>query len=131
MHIPCLIITDIDSVDLKGNTCCVSQGEYSSNATINEWVKKVKSIKHDAKIPLSSITSLTVEEKTDEMIHLEFQTEEDKICGRSLEDAIINCNRTMFIGSEPATEESIKFRGNSKTTFALDLINLRLQFAHF
>ncbi len=122
LDIPCLIITDIDSVNSEGKKCEVSKGIRSSNTTINNWVRKVKGMKQTDEITLTSIKSLTIEEKTDKKIHLEFQSCENGICGRSLEEAIINCNRTLYQKSESLSEKDIEFNGKSKTTFALDLL---------
>ena len=79
-------------------------------------------MKQTDEITLTSIKSLTIEEKTDKKIHLEFQSCENGICGRSLEEAIINCNRTLYQKSESLSEKDIEFNGKSKTTFALDLL---------
>lgn len=122
LNIPCLIITDIDSVDSEGKKCKVSKGTHSSNATINNWVRNVKGLKQEDEISLSLINSLSIDEKTVGKIHLEFQIYENDICGRSLEEAIMNCNRDLYLKSESLSEDDIEFNGKSKTTFALDLL---------
>lgn len=122
LGIPCLILTDIDSIDAERKRTYVSKGKSTSNSTIKYWIKKVKSLSDDEKIDLQDVIKLTKGEKTDGKIHIEFQTKENKLCGRSLEEAIMNVNRDYYKLKEPVTEESLKFDGNSKTDFALKLI---------
>ena len=79
-------------------------------------------MKQEDEISLSLINSLSIDEKTVGKIHLEFQIYENDICGRSLEEAIMNCNRDLYLKSESLSEDDIEFNGKSKTTFALDLL---------
>ena len=52
-----------------------------------------------------------------------FQIQEQNLCGRSLEEAIRNSNRSLFGLPEDATEDDIAFdKQKSKTDFALELI---------
>lgn len=71
---------------------------------------------------LKDIISMSEEDKSMENLHIEFQTEENGICGRSLEEAIMNVNRSLFEISQEAKENEIEYKGKSKTDFALSLI---------
>lgn len=122
LGIPCLILTDIDSIDENQKSSYVSRGKSTSNSTIKYWIKKVKNLTDDEKIYLQDVMKLKKVEKTDGKIHIEFQTKENKLCGRSLEEAIKNINRDYYKLQEPVTEKSLKFDGDSKTDFALKLI---------
>lgn len=135
LGIPCLIITDIDSCiqkrSIKNNKTIisypasfVSEGTTTSNAAIKWWYSKVKGLteKDSTPIELSKIIAMNDHDKTWENCHLEFQTEEDKLCGRSLEEAIRNVNRAHYKIPENPTEKDIEFEEKSKTTFALDFI---------
>ena len=125
LDIPCLIITDIDSIDDSRNKVVVSQGKKTSNATLKWWVKEVKGIqeKNISMISLNDVISLTKEQKTIGKCHIEFQTEEKGLCGRSLEEAIKNVNRNEYDLSDSITEDDLTFReSGGKTDFALDLI---------
>lgn len=118
---PCLILTDIDSTRYRKKVV-VSEGVRSSNSTINRWVKTVKNYADSKKVTLAEIIKLTSEQKTNNNCHLEFQVEENGLCGRSLEESIINVNREIFGLTRAVTEEKLNFSGKSKTDFALDLI---------
>ncbi len=126
LEIPTLIITDIDPANSEGKKSLVSEGDHTTNAAINDWYKRVNNIsdsnRNKKKIPLEDIINMSEEEKTIGKCHIEFQTEENGICGHSLEEAIINVNREHFNISNNATEEEITFSGK-KTDFALRLIN--------
>ncbi len=124
LGLPCLILTDIDSMKNGRTKETVSKGLTTSNATIKWWVRKVKGIPQNSetKISLSDIISLTDTEKTIGKCHIEFQTKENGLCGRSLEEAIINVNRSHFGHSDSVTEEQLVFDEKSKTDFALNLI---------
>ncbi len=123
LGIPCLIITDIDSVS-DNRSVAVSKGDSTSNATIKWWMKTCNGITNDKtkKINLKDVISLQQEKKTIGKCHIEYQTEEDGLCGHSLEEAIRNVNRTYYGLTSPVTETSIAFTGKSKTDFALSLI---------
>lgn len=125
LGIPCLILTDLDSVSgPKGKSVSVSLGETTSNETLKWWVRKNKGIPDDGdtKVALTEITSMSPDEKTRCKCHIEFQTEEDGLCGRSLEEAIQNVNRAHYELGENPTENDLKFSGKCKTDFALQLI---------
>lgn len=122
LGIPCLILTDIDSM-IDGRTkSVVSAGKTTSNATIKWWLRKLNNLPDKSKISLSDIIALKDEEKTIDKCHIEFQTKEQGLCGRSLEEAIRNVNRAHYGLSEKPTEEEIEFEEKSKTDFALNLI---------
>jgi hypothetical protein len=65
---------------------------------------------------------MTTDNKTRNKCHIEFQTFESGVCGHSLEEAIINVNRSYYGLDDNATEEDLEFKGKSKTDFALNLI---------
>ncbi len=68
------------------------------------------------------IILLSFDQKTLNKVHIEFQTTENGICGRSLEESIINVNRSLFGIGNSVDEDKIEFKGKSKTEFALNLI---------
>lgn len=123
LGLPCLILTDLDSVSGK-QSVPVSQGETTSNETIKWWIRKNKGFQEDdkTKIDLTEITSMTSNEKTRNKCHIEFQTEEAGLCGRSLEESIRNVNRAYYELGDRITEADLKFTGKSKPDFALDLV---------
>lgn len=124
LGLPCLILTDIDSM-IDGRTkAVVSKGKTTSNATIKWWMRKIKGILQNSKdkIYLADITAATDAEKTLGKCHIEYQTSENGICGRSLEEAIMNVNRSHYGFTEPVAEEDLEFTEKSKTDFALNLI---------
>ncbi|MCH5304435.1 MAG: AAA family ATPase, partial [Ruminococcus sp.] len=121
LGIPGLIITDIDPIK-EGKKSLVQDGETTSNATIQYWIRKTKGLEADAKIEFSDITSLGKDKKTLGRIHIEYQTSENGLCGRSLEEAIKNVNRDYYKLKESPSEKDLEFDGKSKTEFALDLI---------
>jgi len=132
LGIPCLILTDLDTVagEKKENgrtyysSVCVSAGETTSNATLKWWVRKDKGLSEDDDtiIPISDITSMSTISKTMGKCHIEFQTIEDGLCGRSLEEAIKNVNRAHYGLDTTPSEADLKFEETSKTNFALKLI---------
>ena len=124
LGIPCLILTDIDSMEDGRTKIIVSKGKTTSNATLKWWVRKVKGLSEDdtSKIDLSDVIALTCEEKTIEKCHVEFQVKENGLCGRSLEEAIKNVNRTHYELKGSITEEDLEFTDKSKTDFALNLV---------
>ncbi|MFH6960648.1 ATP-dependent endonuclease [Flavobacterium aquidurense] len=89
-----LIITDIDSVDsILGTSCHVLKKEANtSNSTLSDWLPKKKKI--------SELLALNFEDKLDDskIIRIAYQIAEndDLFVARSLENAIINCNKTFF-----------------------------------
>ena len=132
LGIPCLILTDLDSVSgqvgQNGRTYYksvpVNAGETTSNETIKWWMRKNKGIAETdkTKIELTEIISMTDDNKTIGKCHIEFLTSEAGLCGHSLEEAIRNVNRSHYNLDENATEADLEFDGKSKTDFALDLI---------
>ena len=124
LDIPCLILTDIDSMVDGRTKAVVSKGKTTSNATIKWWMRKLKNIHQNskAKISLADIIAVTDAEKTLGKCHIEYQTQENGICGRSLEEAIMNVNRNHYGLVNPVTEEDLEFTEKSKTDFALNLI---------
>ena len=125
LGIPCLVITDLDPVAGAHNKAVpVSQGETTSNATIKWWVRRSEGLPEGdgSGIELSSVISMDPEKKTLGRCHIEFQTEEHGLCGRSLEEAVRNVNRAIYGLNEDATENDLAFGNGCKTDFALDLI---------
>jgi predicted ATP-dependent endonuclease of OLD family len=122
LQIPALIITDIDSVGFDLKKTYVSDGKKSSNATINCWVRQVLSLGGDNEIPLEKITILDDAKKVNGICRIEYQTSENGLCGRSLEEAIINANRDLYKISLNPTEKDIDLDNKKKTDFALDLL---------
>ena len=132
LGIPCLILTDLDSVSgQKGangriyySSVSVSRGETTSNETLKWWVRKKKEIPEDdnTQIALTDITSMSPADKTRCRCHIEFQTTENGLCGHSLEEAIRNVNRTYYGLGDTPTEDDLEFSGKKKTDFALNLI---------
>ncbi len=124
LGIPCLILTDIDSMEDGRTKAIVSKGKTTSNATLKWWVRKVKGLPENdsSKIKLADVIALTYEKKTIEKCHVEFQVKENGLCGRSLEEAIINVNRTHYGLTGSITETDLEFTDKSKTDFALNLV---------
>lgn len=124
LGVPCLILTDIDSMEDGRTKAIVSKGNTTSNSTIKWWMRQIKSLPEDDTTPidLSEIIAMTSTQKTKGKCHIEFQMNENGLCGRSLEESIINVNRNHYGLNEPVTEESLVFKEKSKTDFALNLI---------
>lgn len=127
LGIKCLILTDIDSViecdSGKYKSTFVSKGTTTSNATIKWWYKNIISpSKNDCLVSLQDIIAVSQDHKTFDNCHIEFQTIENSICSRSLEEAIMNVNRNIYKISDTYGEEDIEYKGKSKTDFALKLI---------
>ena len=74
-----------------------------------------------AEVAFEDIKNLSTEDKEVGCIRLAFQIQEQNLCGRSLEEAIKNSNRSLFGLPEDATEDDIAF-DKHKTDFALKLI---------
>ena len=122
LGVPSLILTDIDAVGADSKEALVSEGETTSNATLKYWVKRVKGSTKKDKLSLETIHNLSRNEKTIGKIHIECQTKENGLCGRSLEEAIRNVNRKRYgLPEVGATEKDIEFNGKNKTGFALEL----------
>lgn len=124
LGIPCLILTDIDSM-MDGRTkATVGKGKTTSNATLKWWMRKIKNlpVEDTAKIKLTDIITLSDNQKTIDKCHIEYQVKENGLCGRSLEDAIMNVNRVYYNLNGTVTEGDLEFKEKSKTDFALNLI---------
>lgn len=123
LGIPCLILTDIDSM-IDGRTkSFVSNGKTTSNSTIKWWIRTLKGLNEETKIDLhKDIIPISDADKTLNKNHIEYQTEEYGLCGRSLEEAIKNVNRDFYALTAPVTETNLEFNSKSKTDFALKLM---------
>ncbi len=105
LNLKTLIITDIDSVKQgggKNKKCPVNEGETTSNQTLNEWLPKKSSIKE----------LIEAEEKDkieSDIIRVAYQTEENGIIGRSLEEAFIIANLD-FLKTEIPQPKDPKFK---------------------
>lgn len=128
LNIPTLIITDFDSTKSNANKkqekCLVSEAETTSNCTIKEWFKIIEEWDGSGKLDVKSIISLEKKKKTLKNKHIEYQTYEEKLCGRSLEEAIKNSNRELYNLGKTPKESDLDFNSsdNKKTEFALDLL---------
>lgn len=124
LGIPCLILTDIDSMEDGRTKAIVSKGKTTSNATLKWWMRKVKGLPETdtSKIDLAEIIALTDIQKTIGKCHIEFQVKEHGLCGRSLEEAIKNVNRNHYGLKGSITEDDLEFTDKSKTDFALNLV---------
>lgn len=121
LQIPSLLISDIDSAKFnkESHRYCkevYSESEYSTNATIKYWLNK------DGYVKLSDLTDGI--EKTKGYCHIEYQCLENGLCGRSLEESIINVNRNLFGLSSNATDKDLQNKAieQSKTDFAINLL---------
>lgn len=137
LNIPCLIITDIDSVAKDANgkghakSVPVKNGTTTSNQTIKWWIRKKHKDRYKSKndeIPLQVIQSMTNKDKQLNLCRITFQTEENGLTGRSLEESIRNVNRTHYELPQNTLDASdLEFkpgtRGETKTDFALHLVN--------
>ena len=136
LEIPCLILTDIDSVCKEKNkngkvvykSVPVCEGTTTSNVTLKWWVRQNKNLskEDEGEITLKEITSMSPEDKTRRKCHIEFQTTENGRCGHSLEESIRNVNLQLFGLEENIKESELEFKGK-KTDFALDLLNKEYQ----
>lgn len=123
LGIPTLVITDIDSTSgPHSKAAFVSEGDSSSNITIKGWFREVNQKDKNYKVTLKEIIELPDDRKTCKRRHIEYQTEENGLSGRSLEESIINVNRVLYGLGEPVTETSIDFGNDKKSDFALDLL---------
>lgn len=122
LEIPTLILTDIDFVDSKNNRTLRKNAENTSNATIKRWGHDVLNVALSNKIDLKDILGLKDEQKTNGLVHIEFQREENGTYPRSLEEAIMNVNREHYGIAEDETDIDFNEKDEKKTDFALDLI---------
>lgn len=122
LEIPTLILTDIDFVKgAHGRACQKVDAEKSSNGAINRWCRKVLGINEGTTVQIEQILGMTEEQYTDGYRHLEFQKEENGFHPRSLEDAIMNCNRALFKIND-GEDPDFANRSDKKTDFALKLL---------
>lgn len=122
LEIPTLIITDIDFVKGSNNVCCKRiDAEKTSNETIKNWYRTLMNIDSTEPIEIDKILSLTDDQRSTPYRHIEFQKKEHSFHPRSLEDAIINCNRTLY-GISASDEPDFTKLAMKKTDFALQLL---------
>lgn len=122
LEIPTLIVTDIDSINDGRKACLVRDGKGSSNATINFWFSDILGKSGHT---FQDIRELDNDKKTNGFIHIEYQIEENGLCGRSLEQALKNANRNLYKLSQSPTEEDLQYDPDvdgSKTDFAMKLV---------
>jgi putative ATP-dependent endonuclease of OLD family len=124
LGIPCLILTDIDAMEDGRTKAVVGKGKVTSNSTLKWWMRQIKKLPENdtSKIDLAEIIALSSAQKALGKCHVEFQTNENGLCGRSLEESIKNVNRVHYGLVDPVTEETLEFKDKSKTDFALNLI---------
>jgi predicted ATP-dependent endonuclease of OLD family len=121
LEIPTLIITDIDFVGSDRKRCQKDMAVRSSNAAINAWCYRQYQITGTVSLEQVNELASDATKRTEKLRHLEFQKEENGFHPRSLEEAIINCNRSMF--GKSATEMlDFMDEGEKKTDFALKLL---------
>ncbi|MBR3885437.1 MAG: AAA family ATPase [Clostridia bacterium] len=121
LQIPSLLICDIDSAifDEKSRRYCkevYSKSKYSTNSTIKYWLNK------EGYVKLSELENKI--EKTRDYCHIEYQNIENGLCGRSLEESIINVNRSLFGLDSNVSDMDLKLKAKeqSKTDFAINLL---------
>lgn len=71
LELPCLILTDIDSVDNTNKKSLVKDGVSTSNATLKWLYKQVHS--HTNKVPLSDLRKFTSKDKTQKNVISNFK----------------------------------------------------------
>lgn len=121
LNIPTLVITDIDFVGGDHNKACNrEEAEKSSNGTINRWCRSVLGISDSSTVTIEQILGMNENQHSIGCRHIEFQKEENGFYPRSLEDAIINCNRDLFNLSD--RDPDFDKTGEKKTDFALKLL---------
>ena len=91
LELPTLIITDIDSVDQQRKACPVHKGRATSNACIKEWFSADD-------CSLATLLEKGSSSKIKELRRIAYQQPEriDGPCGRTLEDAFMLANPTLF-----------------------------------
>ncbi|MCK3669203.1 ATP-dependent nuclease [Photorhabdus noenieputensis] len=97
LQIPALIITDLDSINSAGKTCCVSKGKSTSNYCIKNWFKNNTKLKYNGYSP-SSLIKCKSEEKINGYKKITYQIpeKEDLPCGRSFESALMLANLDLL-----------------------------------
>lgn len=123
LGIPTLILTDIDFVDKNGNNCLKENADRTSNATIMRWCHDKLNIALSTPIKIGNVYKLnSADYLTNGIRHIEFQKEENGCHPRSLEEAIMNVNRSFFGIDANTTEIKFDSKEEKKTDFALDLL---------
>jgi len=128
LELKTLIITDLDSTQLKGgnyHACPVNQSTHTSNAGLKEWFNT-----GSVNIIIRRIKEKTEKEKTTVCRKIAFQVPEtgDTACARSFEDAFIIANKNMYglidkLGDEleNVAFSKAKEKINSKANYAIEL----------
>lgn len=133
LGIPCLIVTDLDSVGADGKKCPVAVGKSTSNACLKKWIP--------AKEAIDELKACDEAAKTQGCIRIAYQVEQDGHCGRSFEEAFIYANTDWLktnhaklnttnaaikksIGAGLAADAYELSARIDKVDFALDLIAL-------
>ncbi len=100
LELPCLVITDIDSVGDDGGACAVHDGTGTTNACLKAWFG-------GADCSLAALLSRTEANKVRDRQRIAFQRPEDAggPCGRTLEDAFMLANPVLFDIGEGTAEE--------------------------
>ena len=131
LGIPCLIITDVDSVNDEGKKCPVATGTGTSNACLRKWIPGKGTVDE-----LKACDDVT---KTQGCIRVAYQVTQDGHCGRSFEEAFIYANISWLTDNHAklsATKAAVKKAVEAglitqawklsgklgKVDFALDLI---------
>ncbi len=136
LGIKALIITDIDSIDVRGGEKCeVKDGNYSSNSSLKHFfgddtlsILKQK----EAKDKVLKKTNSWIPNKKGTLM-IAYQTEENGYYPRSFEDAFLNCNFN-FVESNKINFQGLKNReniveGESCYTIAAKCIDKKSVFA--
>ncbi|MCM1009058.1 MAG: AAA family ATPase [Ruminococcus flavefaciens] len=123
LGIPTLILTDIDFVNSKGNKCLKENAKRTSNATIMRWCRDKLNIAISTTVKINDVYRLISENSlTNGLRHIEFQKEESGYHARSLEEAIMNANRSLYGIDESETKFSFNSEKEKKTDFSLQLL---------
>lgn len=123
LGIPTLILTDIDFVNSKGNKCLKGKAKRTSNATIMRWCRDKLNIALSSTVKIDDVYKLISENfLTNGLRHIEFQKEENGYHARSLEEAIMNVNRSLYDIDASETNFSFNSKSEKKTDFSLQLL---------
>ena len=115
-----LIITDLDSVDEDGGAACpVHEGTATSNACLKTWFE-------DSDYSLTALLTKDESEKVKGLRRIAYQRPEAEggPCGRTLEDAFMLANPTLFGIEDGASEDQAQLASDrvsslKKSEFAL------------
>jgi putative ATP-dependent endonuclease of OLD family len=115
-----LIITDIDSIDPNSRKTCPADtaNAVTQNSTLLNWLPKKKAI--------SDLIACTDKEKFDtDLIRVAYQIKEDdsNYVARSLEEAIINRNKTFFSSKYKSEEVDKSVQDSFSLLKGKDLAN--------